>query len=78
MYHAQIANANHNDMAILRYRTTQNSAWIYLATPMAGQDYANTGNVYAGPDEVQACLNLALLGGGYEFACAWTRDDGDT
>jgi hypothetical protein len=76
MYHAQIANAEHNDVAILRYRTTMNNQWLSTATPMSGQNWANTQAAYGLPDELQACANILLLGGGYEFVCAWTANDG--
>jgi hypothetical protein len=75
-YHAQIANAEHNDVAIIRYRTTMNNQWLSTATPMSGQNWANTEALYGGPDELQACANILLLGGGYEFVCAWTANDG--
>lgn len=79
MYHAEVSHAWAGDVAVIRYRWTNNMAWLSYKGVDLGQDYANTADFYAddygnGDFQVQACANLVDS----SFGCAWTENDGDS
>jgi hypothetical protein len=79
MYHAEVSHAWAGDVVVIRYRKTNNNAWLDYRGVDTGWDYANTADFYSddfgnGDFQVQACAHLVDS----SFACAWTYDDGNS